>query len=92
MPAGQQAFDFRAPPVALAPEPPEDSLFGLPGLSIFGAHLASKHLVALLAATLFLGLKGLLIGVCVWIVYKLSQQGDAPCLNGILTRLVMRVP
>ena len=76
--AGQRAFDFRAPPVALAPEPPEESLFGLPGLSIFGAHLNSKHSVALLAATLFLGLKGFLIGACVWVVYKLSQQGRLP--------------
>jgi hypothetical protein len=58
-------------------------VFGLPGLSIFGAHLSSKHLVALLAATLFLGLKGFLIGICIWIVYKLSQQGEAPLLLAV---------
>ena len=75
--AGAGAFVFSAKPVVLAPEPPEQSLFGLPGLRVFGAHYQSKHLAALLAATLFLGLKGFLIGNAVWVVYKLSQtQGE----------------
>ena len=60
-------------------EPEDQSFFGLPGLKIFGAHFQSKHLIALLAATLFLGWKGLALGVAVWIFYKLSQkpQGEA---------------
>lgn len=81
---GAGAFDFSAPPVAMASEPPEQSLFGLPGLRVFGAHYQSKHLAALLAATLFLGLKGFLIGNAVWIFYKLSQNGDKqPHANGV---------
>ncbi|CAL8464417.1 g3952 [Coccomyxa elongata] len=75
---GTGAFDFSAQPIALQREPPEQSLFGMPGLRIFGAHYQSKHLAALLAATVFLGLKGFLIGNAVWVFYKLSQtQGDA---------------
>ena len=42
----------------------------MPGLKVFGAHFQSKHLVALLAATLFLGWKGFGLGIIVWVAYK----------------------
>ncbi len=60
----------------------DQSFFGLPGLKIFGAHFQSKHLIALSAATLFLGWKGFALGLAVWIFYKLSQkpQGETPSL------------
>ena len=76
---GQAAFDFSAAPVAVHREPQDQSFFGLPGLKFFGAHFQSKHLIALLAATLFLGWKGFALGLGVWIFYKLSQkpQGEA---------------
>ena len=69
--AGQAAFNFSAAPVAVHREPQEESFFGMPGLKIFGAHFQSKHLVALLAATLFLGWKGFGLGMIVWVAYKL---------------------
>ena len=69
--AGQAAFNFSAAPVAMHREPQEESFFGMPGLKIFGAHFQSKHLVALLAATLFLGWKGFGLGMIVWVAYKL---------------------
>ena len=74
-----QAFDFSAAPLAVHRDPEDHSFFGLPGLKIFGALFQSKHLVALLAATLFLGWKGFALGVIVWIFYKLSQKPGAPC-------------
>lgn len=63
-PAGQggSTFNFSAAPVRLHHEPPQQSLFGLPGIDIFGAHFQSRHLAALLGATLFLGIKGFLAG------------------------------
>ena len=71
---GQAAFDFSAAPVAIHREPEGQSFFGLPGLKLFGAHFQSKHLIALLAATLFLGWKGFALGSAVWIFYKMSQK------------------
>ena len=71
-------FDFSAAPVAVHRDPEDHSFFGLPGLKIFGALFQAKHLVALLAATLFLGWKGFALGVIVWIFYKLSQKPGAP--------------
>ncbi|CAK0783503.1 hypothetical protein CVIRNUC_006702 [Coccomyxa viridis] len=75
--AGQAAFNFSAAPVAMHREPQEESFFGMPGLKIFGAHFQSKHLVALLAATLFLGWKGFGLGMIVWVAYKLLLRGGA---------------
>jgi hypothetical protein len=49
-------FDFSRPPLAVAWEDRSRSLAGLPGLSIFGAHLSSRWLVALAAATAAAGL------------------------------------
>ena len=71
-------FDFSAAPVAVHREPEDQSFFGLPGLKFFGALFQSKHLIALLAATLFLGWKGFALGVIVWIFYKMSQKPGMP--------------
>lgn len=68
------AFDFSAAPLAVHREPEDQSFFGLPGLKIFGAHFQSKHLIALLAATLFLGWKGFVLGLVVWVFYKVLQK------------------
>lgn len=75
--AGQATFDFSAAPVGMHREPQDQSFLGLPGLKIFGAHFQSKHLVALLAATLFLGWKGFLLGLALWVFYKMSQKPGA---------------
>ena len=37
----------------VAYEAPEESFYGMPGLDFFGAHFASKHLVALAGVTVF---------------------------------------
>ena len=68
-------FDFSKPPLAVAWEDRSSSLAGLPGLSVFGAHLSSRWLVALAAATAVAGLKGLLIASVIWILYKLGFEG-----------------
>ena len=44
-------FDFSRPPLSVAWEDRDSSLAGLPGLSVFGAHLSSRGLVALAVAT-----------------------------------------
>ncbi|KAK9786075.1 hypothetical protein WJX73_009363 [Symbiochloris irregularis] len=75
---GRPTFDFSAAPVRLHREPPQQSLFGLPGLDFFGAHFRSRHLAMLFGATVALGFKGFLAGVGVWIIYKLNTGGHAP--------------
>ena len=70
-------FDFTKPPLAVAWEDRANSLAGLPGLSIFGAHLSSRWLAALAVATAALGLaRGLLAGLAVWVLYKLGIEGE----------------
>eukprot|EP00884_Botryococcus_braunii_P006673 jgi/Botrbrau1/16006/Bobra.0353s0004.2 len=83
---GANVFNFSLAPVALAPDPPGQSLFGLPGLDIFGAHLQSTHLLLLVAATLFLGWKGFLMGSAIWVAYKLSSGPDVPDPQGCASR------
>eukprot|EP00887_Chlorella_sp_A99_P006360 scaffold3.g6360.t1 len=75
---GAGVFDWDAPPFRLAPDPPEEAIGGLSGIDLFGAHMRAAHAVAILAAGVFLGLKGLLIGGACWVLYKHSQvQGRA---------------
>ena len=68
-------FDFTKPPLSVAWEDRASSLAGLPGLSVFGAHLSSRWLVALAVTTAVAGLKGLLISFAVWVLFKLGFEG-----------------
>ena len=68
-------FDFSKNPLAVAWEDRSRSLAGLPGLAIFGAHLSSRWLVVLAAATAAAGLKGLFISFAVWVLFKLGFEG-----------------
>ena len=73
------AFDFSAPPVAVARD--VEPLFGfVPELRVFGARLTGLHLALMAGALLLYGAKGLLLGAVVWAVYTLSQrpQGAHP--------------
>ena len=74
---GSPTFDLSKPPLSVAWEDRARSLAGLPGLSVFGAHLSSRWLVALAVATAAAGLKGLLISAAVWALYKLGFEGEA---------------
>lgn len=51
---------------------------GLPNLRIFGALMRSQHAMLIAAAALFMGPRGLLLGLLVWCV-----AGQPPCLLGI---------
>jgi hypothetical protein len=66
-----RAFDFRAWPVSFKRSVPGSSI---PGLHIFGAHCHYKHLLALLAVTLYAGLRGFLVGAAAWVMYKLHGE------------------
>ena len=68
-------LDFARPPLSVAWEDRDSSLAGLPGLSVFGAHLSSRWLVALAVATAAAGPKGLLIAFAVWVLFKLGFEG-----------------
>lgn len=75
-------FDFSKPPLSVAWEDRASSLAGLPGLSVFGAHLSSRWLVALAVATAAAGLKGLLISFAVWVLFKLGFEGASGSGSG----------
>ena len=74
-------FDFSGPPLAVAWEDRSRSLAGLPGISVFGAHLSSRWLLALAAAPAAAGLKGLFISFAIWVLYKLGFEGKAASEN-----------
>ena len=86
-------FNWNARAIAVAPEPREESFFGWPGLDIFGAHLNSKHAVALGTATMFFGLWGFLTGTGVWVAYKSYRPGTPHrSFKGLLPRVLQSQP
>ena len=68
-------FDFSKPPLAVAWEDRARSLAGLPGLSVFGAHLSSRWLVALAAVTASAWLERSFYSSAIWVLYKLGFEG-----------------
>lgn len=70
------AFDFSAAPIAMA-EPRADDMLGLPDLLVFQARIKPVHLIAVVAATWYLGWKGALAGLGALYIYTASKREES---------------
>ncbi|GAB4821869.1 hypothetical protein N2152v2_008915 [Parachlorella kessleri] len=55
-------------------EPQGQGAGGLPSLLVFGAPVTPTQLMLLAGAGLFMGFRGLLLGVIIWFLYSSSQR------------------
>ena len=56
---------------------PDDSLAGLPDVQIYGMRVKAKYIAATAAATVFLGLRGLLVGAIIAMYLLSNPEGGA---------------
>lgn len=71
-PSSSNAFDLSAAPIAMA-EPRADDMLGLPDFLVFQARIKPVHLIAVAAATWYLGWKGALAGLGVLYISSRGQ-------------------
>ncbi|KAI3435899.1 hypothetical protein D9Q98_001957 [Chlorella vulgaris] len=72
--ARRGGFDFSAPPLRLVPDDSGSNIANLPNLVVFGRTIHPQHVLMLVAACAFFGLKGLVVGGILFYVYISNDQ------------------